>query len=143
MASRCPVVREVRGQGLLLGLEFEPLSQQLLQHFRAADASTGMAWFAPQLDDAVKAFNAFYAMQSLLQTHAISTQTARSHPFVMRVQPPLTITRAEVQRFLRAIESVCDEMTKFQDLMEAVVTKSIGQVEFSDRLSSAPEVRRV
>ena len=94
LVSRSSVLRQVRGQGLLLGVEFEPLSPQVLQHFRAIDASSGMAWFVPQLDETLKAMRAHYTMQSLLQTHGIFTQTARSHPCVLRVQPPLTVTPA-------------------------------------------------
>ena len=129
LAARFPVLRAVRGQGLLLGVEFAPLSAPLLQHFRATDVSAGLSWFMPQLGDMLNAFHAYYAMHSLLEAHAIYAQTARSHPLVLRVQPPLTITRAQVVRFLEAMEGACCEMKAFADLTEAVVTKSIGEVE--------------
>jgi acetylornithine/succinyldiaminopimelate/putrescine aminotransferase/predicted amino acid dehydrogenase len=141
LAARFPVLREVRGQGLLQGVEFEPLSPQLLQHFHATGSSNGMSWFVPQLDETLNALGAFYAMQSLLQSHAIYAQTARSHPLVLRVQPPLTITRAQIQRFLQSFEKVCSEMTAFTDLMEAVVTKSIGEVEITVPPSKAPAIK--
>jgi len=119
----------VHGQGLLLGVEFAPLSAPLLQHFRATDVYASLNWFIPKLNDTLNAFHAYYAMHCLLQTYAIYAQTARSHPLVLRVQPPLTITRAQVERFLEAMAAVCGEMTAFTDLMEAVVTKSIREVE--------------
>jgi acetylornithine/succinyldiaminopimelate/putrescine aminotransferase/predicted amino acid dehydrogenase len=129
LAARFPVLRAVRGQGLLLGVEFAPLSAPLLQHFRATDVSAGLSWFMPQMQDTLNAFHAYYAMHCLLQTHAIYAQTARSHALVLRVQPPLTTTRAQVGRFLEAMAAVCGEMKAFSDLMEAVVTKSIREVE--------------
>ncbi len=136
LCSRYPVIREVRGQGLLLGVEFQPMSEHMFQHFRATDGLGSMAWFASNFDDTVRAYHAFYAMQSLLQTHAIFTQTTRSNGAVLRVQPPLTITRTQVQRFLQALDSVCYEMTAFKEIVEAVLTKTIGEIE--NVRSSAP-----
>jgi 3-acetyloctanal aminotransferase len=39
LSRRCPLVKEVRGRGLMLGLEFNPLPRSVRKHFKGADAS--------------------------------------------------------------------------------------------------------
>ena len=85
LSRRCPMVKEVRGRGLLLG-QVQPPAAGSQKHF---GAWTPPGWpcsrcptsRADRLDPGL------YAMQTLLEKHGIYTRVARSTR-VLRVQPP-------------------------------------------------------
>ena len=68
------VLKEVRGQGLLLGLEFQPLSDEIAAAWKAVDESGLMPFLVPKLDDLINNIPGLYAMQVLLDVHGIYTQ---------------------------------------------------------------------
>jgi putrescine aminotransferase len=123
---RC--LKEVRGQGLLIGLEFSPLPGNLAAHWRASDPTGTAAYLIPQYERFVDSFHVLHAMQTLLNGHAIYTQTCRSNPHVLRIQPPLTITSDEVDRVLSALEQTCEEIDYSTGLIDGMIAKTgIGE----------------
>jgi 3-acetyloctanal aminotransferase len=126
LADRCDLVRGVRGRGLMLGLEFQPMPDTMVAHFKGMDASGSTALLVPNLDDLIHSIPGLYAMQIMLQAHGIYTQVARSNPRVLRVQPPLTVTEDEVRRFLEALESTCNELHFLNQTVDSVIRKSVG-----------------
>jgi hypothetical protein len=63
-----------------------------------------------------------------LEEHRIYTQTARSNPRVLRIEPPLTVTAEEVARFLKAAEACCLEADFCNNLVDGIVAKTgLGQ----------------
>ena len=93
IARTCPIIREVRGHGLMLGLEFHELSPTLLTNFKGFDSSGANWWLVPGHEDLLRTIPALYVQSNLLHEHAIYTQVARSNPRVLRVQPPLIVER--------------------------------------------------
>jgi putrescine aminotransferase len=91
LADRHPMIREVRGQGLLAGIEFEPPSGLL--------AAVVPRWAREQLFAQVVA-------AVLLRDHALVTQTCGLAPHVLRIEPPLVITPEEIEELLRALDQV-------------------------------------
>jgi putrescine aminotransferase len=91
LAGRHPMIREVRGQGLLIGIEFEPPSGLL--------ATVVPRWAREQLFTQVVA-------AVLLRDHALVTQTCGLAPNVLRIEPPLVISREEIEELLRALDQV-------------------------------------
>jgi ornithine--oxo-acid transaminase len=91
----CPFVSAVRGKGLMFGIDFaRPKKSFKLK----------MAWdMLHKLN-----FGVFGQMIiiPLLQKHRILTQVAGYHTEVIKFLPPLTITRDDVDWFLRAMEDV-------------------------------------
>ena len=71
---------------------------------------------------------ALYTQSNLLNEHAIYTQAARSNSHVPRVQPPLIVTAAQVDRFLEALRSTCAEWALITDCAEAILSKSAGEM---------------
>jgi acetylornithine/succinyldiaminopimelate/putrescine aminotransferase/predicted amino acid dehydrogenase len=126
LSRRCPLVKEVRGRGLMLGLEFHPVPRAVVRHFKGMDASGLAAFQVADLDGLMHSIPGLYAMQTLLQGHGIYTQVARSNPRVLRVQPPLTITEEQAIRFLDALEETCSELACLFGVVERVLTKSVG-----------------
>jgi putrescine aminotransferase len=126
VCGRCGLVREVRGRGLMLGLEFHPMPDTMAAHFKGMDASGMLPFLVPNLDELIHSIPSMYAMQILLQVHGIYTQVTRSNPRVLRIQPPLTITEEQVNRFLTALESTCHELHFLNQTVDSVIRKSIG-----------------
>ncbi len=110
----------------MLGLEFQPIQNTVVAHFKGTDPSGATAFLVPNLDDLIHSIPGLYAMQILLQVHGIYTQVARSNPRVLRIQPPLTITEEEVGRFLEALESTCQELQFVFQTVDSIIRKSIG-----------------
>ena len=119
------ILKEVRGRGLLLGLEFQPLSDEIATAWKAVDESGLMPFLVPKLDDLINNIPGLYAMQVLLDAHGIYTQVARSNPLVLRIQPPLTITSEQVDHFLVALERVTSEWELGTHVLSTVISKSV------------------
>jgi acetylornithine/succinyldiaminopimelate/putrescine aminotransferase/predicted amino acid dehydrogenase len=124
LSRRCPLVNEVRGRGLLLGLEFNTLPRTVRRHFR--DASGLAAYQVADLDGLIDSIPGLYVMQTLLQEHGIYTQVARSNPRVLRIQPPLTVTQEQADRFLDALAQTCSELAQLMDAGDRVLTRCVG-----------------
>src|SRR3990172_2157422 len=128
LCARCKVLREVRGQGLLIGLEFHSLPNSLRSQVKDLGSREITSYLIPNLEWMLDPLGALYVMNALLEKHCIYTQTTRSNPCVLRVQPPLTITAGEVTRFLKAVEDCCLEIEFCLNLVDGVVAKSsLGQ----------------
>ena len=135
ICEECDLLREVRGRGLLIGLEFNPLPETIVAHWKQMQ-SQGMAYFlVPQIDKLVESVPSMYAMQNLLNEFGIYTQVARSNPLVLRIQPPLTITEDEVDTVLAAIAEVCFELDRSNKIFDTIVVKStLGEHTRSSKL---------
>lgn len=128
ICQRYNCVKEVRGRGLLLGLEFHPVPAHICAHWRAVDQTGLMRYTVPGMDQAIKTIHVLHAMQTLLQAHGVYTQVARSNPLVLRIQPPLTISEDEVSQFLTALDQTCAEIDYSTGLIDGMIAKSsIGQ----------------
>lgn len=124
ICSRFHCVQEVRGRGLLLGLEFTPLAQNIKSHWKAIDRSGMAPFLIPDLDRMIDNFHALHAMQTLLQAHGIYTQVTRSQPRVLRIEPPLTITAEHVAEFLAALARTCEEIDFSVHLIDGMIAKT-------------------
>jgi acetylornithine/succinyldiaminopimelate/putrescine aminotransferase/predicted amino acid dehydrogenase len=128
LCARCEGLREVRGEGLMIGLEFTPLPDSIRSHMKGLGSGEAGRYLIPNLEGMLDAHIALYVMSALLEEHRIYTQTARSHPRVLRIQPPLTITADEVTQFLQAMGDSCLEADFANSLVDGTVAKSgLGQ----------------
>lgn len=105
MTSRYELLSEVRGRGLIIGMEFaKPRSLKLRAGWNMlAAARRGL--FAQMV------------VVPLYQHHHILTQVAGDHMDVIKLLPPLTITDAEVGIFLDAFAQVMDDAHRGTGLM--------------------------
>jgi len=128
LVERSAVLREVRGEGLLVGLEFTPLLKSIQLQYRKLESGGISRFLVPNMDTMLKSIPAIYVMTTLLQPHRIYTQTTRSNPQVLRIQPPLTVSEDEIRRFLTALEECCGEMEFSVDMLGGFIAKSgMGQ----------------
>jgi ornithine--oxo-acid transaminase len=95
----CPFFDEVRGKGLMFGIDFKRPDHSL---------KLKAAW------DTLHSLNfgVFSQMITvpLLQEHRILTQVAGHHTDVIKLLPPLNVTRADIDWFLTAIRRVLEEI---------------------------------
>ncbi len=128
LCHRCTGLREVRGEGLLIGLEFNPLPESIRSQMRQLGSGELGSHLVPNLEAMLDGHIALYVMLVLLEEHRIYTQTARSNPRVLRIEPPLSVTAEEVARFLQAAEACCLEADFCNNLVDGIVAKTgLGQ----------------
>lgn len=127
IARRTDRIKDVRGAGLMLGLELNPLSDIMRKHNR--ETNSGSSMMIPGYDSMISSFPTVYLSAILLENYRIYTQTARSNPNVLRIQPPLLIREDEVDYFLNAVESILLELDSVGSLLSSILTKSVGEID--------------
>jgi acetylornithine/succinyldiaminopimelate/putrescine aminotransferase len=102
IAAECPFVCDVRGKGLMFGIDFARPNQSI---------KLKMAW------DMLHALNFGVFGQMivipLLQKHRILTQVAGYHTEVIKFLPPINISKEDIDWFLAAMEDVLAEAQRF------------------------------
>src|SRR6202051_1566097 len=94
-------IKEVRGKGLMIGIEFHEPSEFKLK----------MAWKLLHKID--KVLFAQMVVTQMLSKHRILTQVAGHAMDVMKILPPLIIGEKEVDMFVNALADVLTECRKF------------------------------
>ncbi|MBI5545623.1 MAG: hypothetical protein HY901_17185, partial [Deltaproteobacteria bacterium] len=97
LARRHRIVREVRGRGLMLALKLEDVSRGLLDRTLLSKLGAASASLLVQ----------HLALQ-LLKEHQIVAQSAVNDPGVLKVMPPLIVTREQNERFVTALDAVLE-----------------------------------
>jgi ornithine--oxo-acid transaminase len=95
LAQRHETIGEVRGRGLMIGIEFRaPSSSRLLRaHWRT-------------LQLARKGLFAQTVVHALFHRHRVLTQVSGDHLEVIKLIPPLVIGEREIDRFVAALDDV-------------------------------------
>jgi acetylornithine/succinyldiaminopimelate/putrescine aminotransferase len=105
LVERYEMVTDVRGRGLMIGIEFgRPSSWKLRAGWAALQAAR-------------KGLFAQTVVHALFHRHRILTQVSGDHLEVIKLIPPLNIGDAEVDRFVTAFADVMDEAHRGQGLM--------------------------
>src|ERR1041385_5735954 len=94
-------IKEVRGKGLMIGIEFHEPSEFKLK----------MAWKLLHKID--KVLFAQMIVTQMLSKHRILTQVAGHAMDVMKILPPLIIGEKEVDLFVNALDDVLTDCRKF------------------------------
>lgn len=124
LCDEISVLKEVRGEGLLLGLEMNPTAESIVSHWKDIDDSMLSTALGTKMDEILQNISSTHVMYSLLNHYGIYTQTARSNPLVLRIQPPLTITAEQVDEFLHAIKNVAGEIAYIIELVDGLFART-------------------
>ncbi len=110
IGKTCPFVWEVRGRGLMFGIDFKRPDQSL---------KLKAAWDALHKLN----FGVFSQMliMPLLHRHRILTQVAGYHTEVIKFLPPLVIGQEDVDYFLGAMRQVLDDVQRVPGSMWTTV----------------------
>jgi ornithine--oxo-acid transaminase len=101
LGEACPFVSDVRGRGLMFGIDFKRPEQSL--RLKAAWDTLHTLNFG--------VFSQMLIMP-LLHRHRILTQVAGYHTEVIKFLPPLIITKSDIDYFLSAMEQVLDDVQR-------------------------------
>ena len=135
--------QDIRGQGLMIGVELSPLAESVITHLKRTDSTDMLQYMMPDMDAMIASFPAVFQMQMLLEHYHIYTQVTRSNPLVLRIQPPLTIDSSKADHFLSSFSRTCRLGQKVENLFEEVITRSIsGQHVSSPVAESRKETRQ-
>ncbi|MFJ6433788.1 aspartate aminotransferase family protein [Streptomyces sp. NPDC091416] len=97
LVGQYELLHEVRGRGLMIGIEFgRPSSLKLRSRWTMLQAAR-------------KGLFAQMVVVPLLQKHRILTQVSGDHLEVIKLIPPLVIDEADVDRFVTAFTAVMDD----------------------------------
>ncbi|RCS25398.1 aspartate aminotransferase family protein [Phyllobacterium salinisoli] len=91
------LIKEVRGQGLMVGLEFHDFSKSVPVVLRPVLA---------MLDDKLKGSLPGFIGSHLLRDHAVLVAFTEYNRNVVRLEPPLICERAHVDQFIAALDEV-------------------------------------
>ena len=97
LVERFEVVREVRGRGLMWGIELGPPSGRAARRLWEAIERRQPGMFAQMVT------------VPLFHEHRILTQVAGHHMNVIKALPPLIVSESEIRRFAAALEQVIGE----------------------------------
>ena len=139
LCDEVPILKEVRGEGLLLGLELNPMNESIVSHWKDSDESMLSTALGPRLDEFLRNISSMYVMHSLLNHHQVYTQTARSNPLVLRIQPPLTVNGDQVDYFLKALKQSASEVSYTTELVDGLFARTgVGNSSESEESKTAP-----
>ncbi len=98
LQNRYPkLIKDVRGRGLMVGLEFHDFSQAMPLVVKPMIA---------MLDDKLKGSLPGFIGSALLRDHGVLVAFTEYNRNVIRLQPPLIATRAHVDEFMDALDAV-------------------------------------
>jgi ornithine--oxo-acid transaminase len=105
LADRFDLIADVRGRGLMIGIEFG----------RPSGVKARAGW--AMLQKARVGLFAQMVVVALFQRHRILTQVSGDHMEVIKLIPPLIIGDAEVKLFTSALTDVLEDASKGSGLM--------------------------
>lgn len=108
LQERYPFIKEVRGCGLLLGMEFTPPKKGLMNFL------TGGA-----IERAASEYLGAMVAGELLNKHRIITAYTLNNPNVIRLEPPLNVSYEQIDRLIGALEEICANNKGFGDMVLA------------------------
>jgi len=91
------LIKEIRGQGLMIGVEFQDFSQTLFFPFRKLLSA---------LDEKLKGSVCGFVGSILFREHNILVAFTEYNRNVIRLQPPLIVTAEEIDQFVEALDEV-------------------------------------
>src|SRR3954466_7910499 len=119
-------IKEVRGKGLIIGIEFHEPSELKLK----------MGW--KLLHKVDKVLFAQMVVTQMLSKHRILTQVGGHGMDLVKILPPLIIGAAEVDKFVTALDDVLTECRKFPGPMWEIGNNFVRHALGSNRPAAAP-----
>ena len=92
------LIKEIRGQGLMVGVEFNDISQTMPAGLKKAVSS---------VDNRLRGSLCGFFGAILLHDYQILVAFTEYNRNVMRLEPPLIVTEAEIGAFIKALDEIC------------------------------------
>jgi putrescine aminotransferase len=102
LIDKYKIIKDIRGRGLLIGIEFEEPAKGLLDKISKGTINK----LAGEYIGAMIA-------GELLNTYKIITAYTLNNPNVIRLEPPLVVTREQIDRVISALEEIFEKNRGF------------------------------
>ncbi|CCO08483.1 aspartate aminotransferase family protein [Desulforamulus hydrothermalis] len=110
LKEKYPMLKDVRGRGLMIGLEFrQPAGHKTFSFKFTLNVVQKLA----------QEYLGSLVAGELLNKHRIITAYTLNNPNVIRLQPPLMVTREQIDRVLNALEEILTKHTGFFSMVGA------------------------
>jgi hypothetical protein len=124
-------IDEVRGRGLMIGIQFKndfrgaidafaqefgtrlPGDWHLAYKFYPDDVKDYLDRAKKKMEDSLEEMFCMRFVTKLSKDHKILSYVTANSSTVMRIQPPLIISKNEVDHFVKSFETVCEDMSTF------------------------------
>ncbi|MCX8169840.1 MAG: aspartate aminotransferase family protein, partial [Candidatus Methanomethyliaceae archaeon] len=104
LKERYPVMKDVRGKGLMIGIEFQE-PKGILNTLTAG-----------KLSEVSKEYFGSLVAGKLMNEHRIITAYTLNNPNVIRLEPPLTVSYEELDKVINALENIFEKNSNFLSL---------------------------
>lgn len=98
LKDKYPILKEVRGRGLMIGLEFSDIHNTLVKRI-----------ITKSNEEVLQEYIGGMIASELANNYRIITAYTLNNPNVIRVEPPLIISYEEIDYFLRSLESILEK----------------------------------
>ncbi|MDK2927519.1 MAG: putrescine aminotransferase [Bacillota bacterium] len=116
LQQKYPLLKEVRGRGLFIGLEFNQPEGLL-------NTLTGGA-----LKNLAHEYQGALVAGELLNKHHIITAYTLNNPNVIRLEPPLIVTKEELDRVVDALEEILSRQKSFLSIAFSAGKNMLGRL---------------
>jgi putrescine aminotransferase len=106
LKEKHPVIAEVRGMGLMIGIRFAMGEDRVLNRV----ARRVVNRISPKIVTS-------HIASRLLNEHRMIVPPSLSDEYLVRVYPPLNATPEDLDRFVEALDSVCGSLGDYKDLL--------------------------
>ena len=110
-----PMIKDVRGRGLLIGIEFEKPARGVV------DRLTG-----GMINSLSEEYIGALVAGELLNRERVITAFTFNNPYVIRMEPPLTVTRGQIDSVLEKIKNVFTRNRGFMRMAVSGAMTAVG-----------------
>lgn len=125
LQSKHRFIAQVRGRGLMIGVSLDLSDGNPLNRLSRVVIDALSA----------KMVTSFVASR-LLNEHGVIVPTSLTNEYVLRVFPPLNVTKEEIDHFIASFDRLCGSLTGYGQVLAETVGRFVGH-----RLSSPVESR--
>ncbi|ABW19951.1 aspartate aminotransferase family protein [Alkaliphilus oremlandii] len=95
LREQYPILKDVRGRGLMIGLEFSTIKFPLINNLMNKN-----------MQELIAEYTGAIVANELMNHYNIITAYTLNNPNVIRIEPPLTVTYEQLDRFINALEDI-------------------------------------
>lgn len=117
MATKYELIKEVRGQGLLIGIEFKQKEAGFFNKI-----SKGM------LNKLAHEYTGSLIAGILHQEYQIITAYTLNNPNVIRLEPPLIVSYEEIDQLIEALDAIFNQYKSLLDIAKGEAKKRISSI---------------
>lgn len=117
MVDKYPLLKEVRGRGLMIGLEFHPHEGGIVNKLSGG-----------AVNKLAQEYTGALVQGEMLNKHRVITGFTLNNPNVIRLEPPLTVTYEDLDHVASALEDILSQYKSFLNIAFGSARTTIGSI---------------